>query len=536
MSEIQNLDLISVGVTVAAIGILGFVIFFNNKKSVTSQSFLLFSLVTIAWGVINYLSYKVESPLIALWMLRLVIFFAVWQVFFLFHLFYVFPGDEIKYSRFFNYFVIPVSIFTSILNLTPFVFKEFKVFLSSGQVSVIQPGPGIFIFAAVTIGLALGSIILLIMKVARAKGLDRTQLLYVLVGVFISLALLSIFNLIIPIIFDNTKFIPLGALFMLPFVSFTFYAILKHRLLKIKIITTEIITFVLAIVTLIEVILSDSVTAIVLRSGIFTLVLAFGILLIRSVMKEVEQRERLETLTKELGAANDKLKELDHLKSEFLSFASHQIKAPLASIKGFATLIFDGTYGEVPEKVREAALKIKESVDRMVRLVTDSLNIRKIEEGKMNYKFENVDACKLIQDIFDELKPLADKKKLEFSMDASTKGCWISADIQNVRQVFQNLIENAIKYTDSGFVKIRTETYGAEFLFSVSDSGMGISKDLLPHLFEEFRREVATKNIEGTGLGLFIAHEIVRAHRGEIWVESDGLGKGSKFLVKFPLA
>ena len=103
-------------------------------------------------------------------------------------------------------------------------------------------------------------------------------------------------------------------------------------------------------------------------------------------------------------------------------------------------------------------------------------------------------------------------------------------------KVFQNLIENSIKYTDSGFVKVKTESYAGEFNFSVTDSGHGISKELLPHLFEEFRRDDKEKKIEGTGLGLFIAHEITSAHKGEIWAESDGPGKGSKFIVKIPLA
>jgi signal transduction histidine kinase len=190
----------------------------------------------------------------------------------------------------------------------------------------------------------------------------------------------------------------------------------------------------------------------------------------------------------------------------------------------------------VPDKISETAHKIKDSVDRMVQLVTDFLSVRKIEEGKMEYKFERIDAVNLVKDITEELKLLAQNKKLEFNFESSVSEVWIMADTQRIRQVFQNLMENSIKYTDSGFVRVRAKIEDNHFIFSVSDSGHGISKELLSHLFEEFRRDGKEKQIEGTGLGLFIAHSIVEIHKGEIWAESEGRGKGSVFYVKLSLA
>ena len=130
---------------------------------------------------------------------------------------------------------------------------------------------------------------------------------------------------------------------------------------------------------------------------------------------------------------------------------------------------------------------------------------------------------------------MAQNKKLEFSFDPTVQEIQINADIQNIRQVFQNLIENSIKYTDQGFVKVKTESKEGHFIFSVSDSGHGISRELLPHLFEEFKRDSKERQIEGTGLGLFIAHGIVEGHKGRIWAESEGSGKGSTFFVELPL-
>ena len=107
---------------------------------------------------------------------------------------------------------------------------------------------------------------------------------------------------------------------------------------------------------------------------------------------------------------------------------------------------------------------------------------------------------------------------------------------QKFRQVIQNLVENAVKYTDQGWVKVLVEKKDDSLIISVSDSGHGMSKELLLHLFEEFKRDEKERLIEGAGLGLFIAHAIVSAHKGQIWAESEGKGKGSAFFVKIPFA
>ena len=264
--------------------------------------------------------------------------------------------------------------------------------------------------------------------------------------------------------------------------------------------------------------------------------MAFGIMLIRSVLKEVEQREKLEILTKKLENANAKLRELDRLKSEFLSFASHQVKAPMAVVKGFATLIYDGTYGPVSDQIRETAHKIKDSADRMITLVNNILNLRKIEEGKMEYHFEEVNMVNLTRQMLEELKPLADNKTLTLTLEGEVTEAMVRADVEKFRQVLQNLIENAIKYTERGWVKVVLEKTASSLLIKISDSGRGLSEELISRLFERFNRdEAVAKKIEGTGLGLYIAKQIILAHQGEVWAESLGKEQGSLFTVKIPL-
>lgn len=510
---------------------MGIIVYFHDKKSVTNTLFFLMSLSAVFWSLANYFSITADSGGVLSWV-RWVLFFAVplMTTFFLFIL--NFPEVNSKISRKYLVLISIGTFFVMISTISPFVFSGYRLV---NEEVVPVAGPLMPLFGGVVLGYLIASLVMMIIKFMKAKDLERKQWKVMVVGVFTTFFLLIITNYLFVVLFDITFFVKLGPLFMLPAIFGMGYAIMKHHLLNVKAIATEILTFAILSISLFEVFAAERVLELVLRIGVFSLFFFFGILLIRSVLREVEQRERLEILTRELGEANEKLKELDHLKSEFLSFASHQIKAPLAAIKGFATFIYDGTYGDVSEKVKEAAHKIKDSADRMVKLVGDFLSIRKIEEGKMDYKFEKMNAASMVKDIFEELKPLAQNKKLDFTLGTVSDGGWISADVQKIRQVFQNLIENAIKYTDSGFVKVAAEAYGGQFLFSVSDSGHGISKELLPHLFEEFKRDTASKKIEGTGLGLFIARDIVLAHHGDIWVESDGPGKGSKFIVKMPL-
>ena len=243
----------------------------------------------------------------------------------------------------------------------------------------------------------------------------------------------------------------------------------------------------------------------------------------------------------QLRAANEKLKELDKLKSEFLSFASHQVKTPMSVVKGYASLIYDGIYGEVTPGVRDTALKIKSSADKMINLVGDLLDLRKIEEGKMEYYMETVDLNKFVGDMVDELRTLANLKKLELTFVSTVTEVKIMADTQKFRQVIQNYIENAIKYTPAGWVKVEITEDNTQqatdnkkyVLITVSDSGLGMSKELIPQLFQQFSRDKqASVKILGTGLGLFIAKTIVEGHGGKTWAESDGEGKGSRFYVK----
>src|SRR3989344_1712856 len=148
-----------------------------------------------------------------------------------------------------------------------------------------------------------------------------------------------------------------------------------------------------------------------------------------------------------------------------------------------------------------------------------------------------MDIVSLVSEVVGGLKQSAAESKLELSLSAPSEKIMIQGDADKLKQeVLQNLIGNAIKYTPKGFVKVAIEKKEGSVVISVKDSGLGISQELLPHLFGEFIREERIKKlVRGTGLGLFIARKVVEAHGGKIWAESDGEGKGSTFSVVLPM-
>ena len=537
---LKHFDLILVGVVSFSIGILGFIVFLNNRKSVTNEIFLLLSLISISYSIVNYMSYQSVDRDFVLWLLRLVIFSATWYSFCLFSFFYVFPREISEFPIWYKYGVAPIVFIVSILTLTPLVFSGIKGLSSiPGETSEASLGPLVSLFGITAISLVFASIFLLFKKTRESVGLEKKQFQLILIGTFTTYILIIIFNLIFPIVLKDVGFIKFTPIFLFPSVAFISYAIIKHGLFDIKIIATELLVFVIWIIVFVEILTKTSWEERIIESVIFLFVVVFGIFLIRSVRKEVSQREKFELLSKELGVANAKLQELDQMKTDFISIASHQLRTPLTAIKGYSSMILEGTYGDTSLKIKGAVDKIFQSAQRLIYIVNDLLDISRIEQGRFQLALEEVKIANVLRDVVEELKPNAEKKSLDLSFSVSVDDAEvkIKADPSKIRQVLTNLVDNAIKYTPSGYVKAELKKDGNGILISVKDSGAGMSQETLSNLFQKFTRakNVTKLHTDGSGLGLYIAKQIIDAHQGKIWAESAGEGQGSRFCVELPM-
>jgi signal transduction histidine kinase len=222
------------------------------------------------------------------------------------------------------------------------------------------------------------------------------------------------------------------------------------------------------------------------------------------------------------------------LKTEFLSLASHQFRSPLTAIKAYASLIMEGSYGDVNPAVRDAVSKIFISSNNLVGVVQDFLDVSRIEQGSMKYNMEKLDLKDLVGEVIGGLKPNIEKAGLKISLKASDQNYFANVDKGKFSQVFINLIDNAEKYTKEGSIDIFMTKKNGTIRIEIRDTGIGLSKEEIPKLFDKFVRSKGADevNIKGTGLGLYIVRKIVEAHEGKIWVESDGVNKGSSFFVE----
>lgn len=327
---------------------------------------------------------------------------------------------------------------------------------------------------------------------------------------------------------------PFGNYLVALYIFFISYAVLKHQLFNVKVVATELLTFAIWIFVLIRLLLVDTLQEGLINGGLLVFLVIFGILLIRSVLKEVKTRE-------ELAVANEKLKELDKAKSEFVSIAAHELRTPVTGVKGYTSMILEGTFGQVPEKIKTALEKIFTASNRNIHLITTFLTVSRIERGKMEYVFEKADFKKIVTSVFDEFNVIngQEKKKLDLSLEiAENEDYTLNLDQERIREVIYNIVDNARKYTSKGFIKVSLckNQDKSRVILKTQDSGAGLSKESLEKLFKKFSQTGSNQTVSliGLGLGLFVAKEIIKVHGGEIRAESEGEGKGSTFYVELP--
>ncbi len=250
--------------------------------------------------------------------------------------------------------------------------------------------------------------------------------------------------------------------------------------------------------------------------------------------------EALELIGSQTASSIEKAKfyEEDKLKSEFISIASHELLSPTAAIEGYLSMVLDEKMKITKDQQNQYVKRAYDSSRRLADLVKDLLSISRIESGKIKIAPVAMDVVAIVEQAIDELKVMAKEKNLVLTFTPpSGKIPKVIADPDRIMQVCINLINNAIKYTPKGTVTVNVENRQATVLVSVTDSGIGISKEDQEHLFEKFHRidNPATAGIMGTGLGLYIVKNIITLLHGEMKVKSEA-EKGSTFSFSLPVA
>ncbi len=245
--------------------------------------------------------------------------------------------------------------------------------------------------------------------------------------------------------------------------------------------------------------------------------------------------ERLNQSNAELQHANARLLELDKMKSQFVSQASHDLRTPLTAIKGSLDNLLLGIAGDLNEKQQKVMTRATKSVDRLTNLINDVLDLNRIETGRIVLEKSDVPFKALLENIINENQPAVDQKQINLSLHAKPGDFTLHIDGGKISRVVGELIGNAIKYTPkNGTVEVTLTQTDVQIILSVKDSGIGMTKQECEKIWERFYRTNASKTFaKGSGLGLSIAKELVELHGGTLTVESEA-GKGARFCMQLP--
>lgn len=510
-------------------GLIAF-IYTRNRASWVNALFSLFVLFLAVWAV-SILGFRLtSSDAFAILFLKLSYLSAL-LIAVCFYCFSVaFPESDRRFGTHVRVAIVAAMSLAVALLSPSFLTKEVIHHPWGKEVALGIPDYALFVI--VFSALFVGGQVRLWLKYRVAKGLVRTQLLYIAASVTVIGAIGMYFNLLLPSPFlRDFRYVWTGPIFTAAFALIITYSIFRYRLFNAKAMVAELLVFALWLAMFVRTLFAASVGERLANALLLAVSIPIGILLIRSIAHEIHSKE-------ELAAANAELSELSRTKSELLSIVSHQLRGPVAVIRGYVSMILEGDYGPVPAAMKPTIDRLAESGQTLSAGIDDYLNTSRIELGRVVYDFKVADFREVVERVVRDLRPAAKRKGLAISFTAAdTEGYRARLDTGKMTEVVFNLLDNAIKYTPKGAIKVslgRASDRSAHL--KITDSGVGVDASTLPTLFQKFVRasDAGTVNAHGTGLGLYVAKTYVDAHGGRIWAESEGRGKGTTFSVSLP--
>lgn len=706
-------------VLVAAViinGILALLVFKNNPKSATNRVYTLLSLVISLWLIANYISLHPAFLNASLFWIRLSIFFATPLSALFFLLAYTLPKNSLQLGTTKLGILLFLTVATMVVTISPYAFTGVEIVNNSPRPT---PGPGIGLFSIVSSLFSILAVYILVKKLRGSTGFEKEQFRYVMLGILLMLGLIIITVLLPVVFFKINTFVVFIPVYTLVFLAMTTYAIVKHRLLDIRLVVARTVSFTLLsgllgfLYALTFAILSSVFIGITLELKIIaiftllTLIMAFSFQPIRRGLEKITDRlvykdkydtskllydltlimasilrleelthqllnellqqmrisrgafiltevgkiyqvvhtgykdtpelneediqtmqmlhqtivfeelaegnlknimrslnltvivplhaegedlgilalgeklsgdiytlediklleilapeaavaiqnskayeeirrfnitlqEEVDKATKDLQIANDRLKQLDKLKDDFVSIASHELRTPMTAIRSYVWMALHRSDIPLSQKLERYLYRTFISTERLINLVSDMLNVSRIESGKIEIIPQPFNMLELINDVIEEVRPKADEKRLELIV-LENRLPEVFADSDKVRQILLNLIGNAIKFCfPGGQITLSFFTDGQMIEISIKDNGPGIVKEDLNKLFKKFGKldnsYISISTSGGTGLGLYICRSLVELMHGKIWASSEGVGKGAVFTFSLPIA
>lgn len=543
--------------------IFGFFVFLKNRDRVST---ILLSIVISfsLWSTLDLITWTSLNGKIIMYAWSL--FGLLDASFFILSLYFIYVFIDKKDISFFKKILLG-SLLLPIIAFTPTTYNVSHFIVQDCEVADNYFFDYIFYLE---IFILIWIIVLAIKRYAQAERKNKKQVLLTFFGVlfFLGSFLFTVFiskYLISNNIVDSTSaynFEQYGLFGMAFFIGVLAYMIVEFKAFNIKLLGVQALVVTLVILIGSQFAFIRNSTNRILTGVTLSLAIGFGWFLIRSVKKEVKQREELEIANQKISSQNEQLevanlalKKADEAKNEFINIASHQLRTPVTVIKGTIAMLIDGTMNSFDAETKKrfyegARFKCKKLED----IINDILSASSLTNKKfsvMDQEAEKIDIREFFSVLIDGFRPETLEREIELTigeLDADVPAMF--GQKKYLEEAFSNLITNAIKYTPSAkqtidirdrrdgkaLITISSHRAGNDIVFSIKDNGIGIPEEEISKLFQKFSRAENAKNMytDGTGLGLFIVKEIIEGHGGKVWVESV-LNEGSQFFIQLPI-
>lgn len=518
----------------------GFLVFVTNNgwRILVNRRFFVFTLFASLWQIVNLLMLVSREENVTLFVTRLTFVTGVIGAYFLLRFVVVFPRAFLSafFLRVLDISSSILTFFVVVISFTPAVVES--VYWSNGALYA-NYGDLYLVFIAVVILFFMITILYAFLNYRKSDIKEQKQIKFMFLGLCLTLLFIAFTDLLSPIIFGNDYLSNFGAFSMLFLFGFTAYSIVEHQLFDIRVILTETATGIVVLAVLAQLLFAETAVERIINVIILLLVSYGGYLLIKSVQDEIRKKEQLQTLSHQLQQANEHLKELDKMKTEFVSLASHELLTPVSAIEGYLSMILDEHLAKVDDpKAAQYLDRIYRSSRRLARLVADMLNISRIEEGRLLVQKKDVNLSELIKQVIEEMKFKAEEKKQKIIFDdrslftvhgspnkefsnhgqqSTDNGQQFQTygDPDKIKEIVVNLLSNGIKFSkDSGTITVKVETVPtaqvqehwqkveAEIKDRPLDDQEAIKSTLDPHLRELVGSEQLLISVKDEGIGI----------------------------------
>ncbi len=502
----------------ASIG-FGLFLYSSNRESTVNKTWFVVSIFVGLWGLSLYGVTSTQSMVVAeRWQYLLDISALLIPVT---YFSFVCQLLNVKNINWFKRLILYSGALIAVFSVTPYfklgVIQKYGFYW-------INPGYYYAVFPLFFGGAALISIIFLVLGYrSSTDSLFRAQIRNTILAGVIGFGggMTNFFPQVINIY-------PFGNYFVLLYVFFMSYGVLRYKLLSKKIISAQLVSGAIVLVFLFNLLQPDSLLNWAIKFLLFVLVLIFSILLVKGVYNEIKQKEEIGKLASDLQKANQGQSSLIH-------FMNHQVKGRFGNAKNIFAELMTDDYGVMPEGALPLLQKGLEETTKGVDYVQSILRGASAENGTLPYEMADMNFKELVESIFAKQKEYAEKKGLKISINIGSGNYLMIGDETQLGEAVKNLIDNAVNYTVEGSIDVSLKV-SDKITLTIKDTGVGISAEDKTKLFKSGGRgaESLKINVNSTGYGLAFVKGVVEAHKGRVWAESEGVGKGSTFIVELP--